>query len=318
LKTVYIGHEEVDAYANDLASRLTKLGGDCPTVWCPIGHSGDHLVRRIAPFMPNADAIKVVEVSYNRTERQAVFKHAAERADIAGRSVLVLDSSVHSGESMLECIRLVQDAGARQALGYSLVIKQSARFVPHYFGVVVGDHDRTLFLLDRLPNNRLFTSKYKPVGLLRKIAPQDADREGALETGVASLDKISWGDLFYEHKANGYEVYVVEDESNIAGFIKVKLKEGRSVGIDVVAADRRYQGKGIGGALMRFAETLGRSNQCKYIDLWAIQDRVETYQYLGYAARGETISAGGGEQYTYMQKELLYHFNLSEEDHLGR
>lgn len=315
MKTVYIGREEVDAYAKDLASRLAALGDDCPTVWCPVGHSGDHLVRRVAPHMPDPGAIQVVEVSYNKTERKASFISPEEANEIAGQNVLVLDSSVHSGTSMLECVRLVREAQARQTLSYSLVVKRSACFIPHYFGVVVGDHDRSLFMLDQLPNNRLFTSKYRPLGLLRKIAEEDVDRPGVLETGVASLDKISWGDLFYEHKANGYEVYVLEENANIAGFIKVRIKEGRSVGIDVVAADSRYQGRGIGGALMRFAETLGRSNQCKYIDLWAIHDKVDTYQHLGYSCRGETIDAGAGERYSYMHKQLLYHFTLSEDDH---
>jgi GNAT superfamily N-acetyltransferase/hypoxanthine-guanine phosphoribosyltransferase len=315
LKTVYIGREEVDAYAKDLAARLIALGEDCPRVWCPIGHSGDYLVRRVAPFLPADLGIQIVEVSYNKSTGVASFKDASSKAELAGKSVLVLDSSVHSGGSMLACIRLAESAKARQVLSYSLVIKRSARFIPHYFGVVVGDHDRTLFLLDKLPNNRLYTTKYKPLGLLRKICDTDVARDVALNTGVESLDKISWGDLFYEHKANGYDVYVVEDCPRMAGFIKLKLREGRSVSIGVLATDQDYQGKGIGGALMRFAETLGRSNQCKLIDLWAIENKVEMYKALGYEVKGETIDAGGGELYSYMQKELLYHFTLADDDH---
>jgi len=170
-----------------------------------------------------------------------------------------------------------------------------------------------MFLLERLPNNRLYTSKYKPFGLLRKIDASDVSRTDVLTTGVASLDKISWGDLFYESKANGYEVYVVDDGTCIAGFVKLKVREGHSIRIDVVATDAKYQGRGVGGALLRFAETVGRSNQCVYLDLWAIGDKVAMYSDMGYAHVGETIDTGNGEGYTYMRKELLYHFALEDE-----
>jgi ribosomal protein S18 acetylase RimI-like enzyme len=184
---------------------------------------------------------------------------------------------------------------------------------------MVGDHDRVLFLLDILPNNRLFTGRRIPVGTVRRIESNDIHREQtALSTGVASLDKISWGDLLYEATANGYEVFLVEDSQKIAGFIKLKIKEGNTLSIDVIANDETYKGKGIGGALMRFAENYGRANECRYLDLWSIEDQKEFYLKYGYQVKGEVLDAGDGERYIPMRRTLLYHFSveMDEQDHI--
>ncbi len=318
MRTVYIGREEVVGYARDIAQRLVALEANFPYVWCPVGKSGDHLLREIAKHLPEQSAkqIRVVELSFDKTKHKATLENEQDKDVIKGAEhVLVLDSSVHSGGSMLECIRLVNACGANHVLSYSLVVKRSSRFVPHYFGVIVGDHDRVLFLLDVLPNNRLYTSKYKPVGMFRRIEAGDALRSSpSLDVGVASLDKISWGDLYYEHKANGYDVFLVEDKDRIAGFIKLKIKTGPTLAIDVIANDKAYRGAGIGGALMRFAETLGRANECKFVDLWAIEDQVEFYGKRDYQVCGDSIDTGDGEKYTHMRKPLLYHFKADDEN----
>lgn len=304
-------------YAKDIAHRLVALEADFPYIWCPVGKSGDHLLREIAKYLPaqQSERLQVVDLFFDKTKRQASLKSEQDKEVLKGAEhVLVLDSSVHSGGSMLECIRLVNACGAIHALSYSLVVKRSSRFVPHYFGVIVGDHDRVLFLLDVLPNNRLYTSKYKPVGIFRRIEAGDALRSSpSLDVGVASLDKISWGDLYYEHKANGYDVFLVEDKDRIAGFIKLKIKAGPTLAIDVIANDKAYRGAGIGGALMRFAETLGRANECRFVDLWAIEEQVGFYGKRDYQVCGDTIDTGDGEKYTHMRKPLLYHFNADEE-----
>ncbi len=43
--------------------------------------------------------------------------------------------------------------GAKQVCSYALVMKHSSGFIPSFWGVTIGDHDRAYFLLDVLPNN---------------------------------------------------------------------------------------------------------------------------------------------------------------------
>lgn len=315
MRTLYLGREEVDAYAHDFAERLVGLDDEFPTIWCPIGKSGDYLARLIASRLTPEKllTVRVVPVSYDKTARKAVLDDLNDVAVIASsKSVLVLDSSVHSGGSMLAVMRLLSDMGEARVLSYTLVIKRGSKFLPHYFGVVVGDHDRVLFLLDSIPNNRLFAGKDAPVGFFRRIEPEDAKRaQDCLDTGVASLDKISWGDLYYDHRVNGYDVIVVEHRSQIAGFVKLKIKEGPTLCIDVIANDKAYRGKGVGGALMRYAETIGRAHECRFVELWAIENQVVFYERFKFVKTGESIDTGGGEVYSLMKRPLLYQFDLA-------
>lgn len=319
MRTIYLGREEVEAYARDFAARLVALEADFPTIWCPIGKSGDHFAQLVAAHLTEAakDRVQIVPIIYNKTTRAASLEDEADKAVIAATaSVLVLDSSVHSGGSMLAVMRLVGKMGAGRLLSYTLVIKRGAKFIPHYFGVVVGDHDRVLFLLKQIPNNRLFTGKNPPLGFFRRIEAEDIKRpQTSLDTGVVSLDKISWGDLFYEYRANGYDVIVVEDRDAIAGFLKLKIKPGNILSIDVIASDKSYHGKGIGGALMRYAETIGRAHESRFVELWSIFNQVEFYEKYGFDKTEEVIDTGDGEIYVLMRRALLYQFDLDAHTH---
>lgn len=257
--------------------------------------------------------VQVVEFFYNKDEGSANIGPGNAPDDLKDAVVLVLDSSVHSGRSMLSVVRAAGKLGASHVFSYSLVVKRSSSFVPHYFGVVVGDHDRVLFQLDNIPNNRLFSGAVPPTCLFRRIDSSDAARTSAtLDTGVKSLDKISFGDLYYEHRVNGFDVVLAEDQGRIAGFLKIKTIEQGPLLIDVIANDKSYRGKGIGGALMRFAETMGRAGCCSYIELWAIDEKVQFYERFGFDKSNDLIDTGGSEVYRLMRKRLLYHFDLND------
>ena len=310
--THFLGEEEVRGYVRDLAERLQALGADAPLVWCPIGNSGDKLVRALGDVLHKlnpklANDVKVVDLVFDKSSRTIQVGEDSNSADLTAQRVLLIDSSVHTGSSMLAAYRFAQAQGALNVTAYTLVLKKSASFLPHLFGLVVGDHDRVLFQLDKLPNNRLFANR-APYGLFRRLVADDASRVECLDTGVASLDKISFGDLYYECAAKGYDVIIAEEGQAIAGFLKMKVDEGRRLFIDVIANDQKYRGKGLGGALMRYAETTGRASCCTHIDLWAIEDQVDFYTKLGYAPSNEVIDAGGGELYRKMSKPLIYAF----------
>lgn len=319
--THYLGDQEVAAYAKDFAGRLFLLAQqDFPTVWCPIGKSGDKLLRVIGQELhklseERASSIQVVELIFNKERREISLGADSFNDDLKGARVLVLDSSIHSGSSMLAAVRHAHEYGAASVISYSLTVKKSSSFLPHYFGVIVGDHDRVLFQLEKIPNNRLFTRKYSPIGCFRRINQADSEHPRAqLDTGVASIDKISLGDLYYEHRANGYDVIVVEDRDKIAGFLKIKAHPKKHLQLDVIAADQAYKGKGLGGALMRYAETMGRANCCTHIELWSIKDKIEWYEKFGFESTADEINAGSGEIYGLMRKKLLYHFDVNDGD----
>lgn len=320
--THFLGQEEVQGYVRDLAERLQAFGDEVPLVWCPIGNSGDKVVRVLGNTLKSlnsgiADRVQIVDLVFDKSSRSIQVGKDSQATDLKGKRVLVIDSSVHTGSSMMAAFKFAQNQGAVNVTAYTLVLKRSASFVPHMFGLVVGDHDRVLFQLDKLPNNRLFANRV-PYGLFRRLTAEDAARNQCLDTGVASLDKISFGDLYYECAAKGYDVVIAEDGTSIAGFLKMQVHVGKRLFIDVIANDQRYRGKGLGGALMRFAETTGRASSCTHIDLWAIDEQVDFYAKLGYVVQsGEVIDAGEGEIYRKMSKPLVYSFT-DESGHTHR
>lgn len=328
--THFLGREEVAAYCRDFASRLGSLGANMPQVWCPIGKSGQviteiifaEIARSQPQVLPN---VKILPISYQKPTADAdgiasVIPHddqsdeeiieSLKAALAQAPNALVIDSSIHSGASMLGVLKLLRGYGAKGIQSYALVIKKNAAFIPHYFGVVVGEHDRALFLLDEIPNNRLAKPGQTFSGVLRQLCKDDVNSSDELDTGVSSISKISWGDLLYDVRAHGFQVYVAEVDGRLAGFVKYKIDQMRHMKLDVVAVDQSFQKNGIGAALFRWVETAARANSCPSIDLWGIEGQVQKYGETGYKKAGDWLDTGGGEKYLPMSKPLLYHFDL--------
>jgi GNAT superfamily N-acetyltransferase len=313
LITHYLGREEVEGYARDIASRLDGLGENLPTLWCPVGRSGDYLARIIGEHITKRKGdIQTLPVAYDKNTESVVLDESPSNlaAIRQANSIFIFDSSIHSGSTMLAVVRKLKSLGAKLVLTYSLVIKQGARFVPHFFGVVVGDHDRVFFLLKSIPNNRLFKPHKVPFGILRAVSEDDcAKGDGQLDTGVDSIDKITWSDLVYQQCAHGHDVYVIEVDGQIASYVSLRFNHDRLL-IDVVAADKKYKDKGLGGALLRWAETLARSRRCSALELWAISTQVDWYSRADYKPAGQTLVLGK-ETYQRMTRKLLYSFDLT-------
>lgn len=329
--THFLSEEQVEAYCKDFAHRIIDLGTSTPKVWCPIGLSGIELFKKIAKFLPKEIDRKTIyqPITYTKPSAGrngaisvALNENSLDTEEIVisqlkemlknESTVIVIDSSVHSGSSMLGALKFLESLGANEVLAYSLVIKQNTCFVPHYFGLIVGDHDRALFLLDSIPNNRLSKPKTTFKGVLRKLAEQDALGLDKLDTGVDSISKVGWGDLWYEVRANDFQVYVVETAGKLAGYVKYKIAPSGTLHLDTIAVDKARQGEGVGGALFRWTETTARSYSCHSMELWGIEAEVENYKKAGYVSQGQWLNVGESERYLRMSKPLLYHFDLKK------
>lgn len=334
--THFLSKEQVSAYCKDFADRIVDLGDEAPKVWCPIGFSGLEIFKIIAKFLPEdfQKKIKVQPIAYRKpapgqvgSVSVAISKHLENQKEKAeaeveadlhsffqeSPSALIIDSSVHSGSSMIGAEKYLKRLGAKSNLTYSLVIKQNSGFVPHYFGLVVGAHDRALFLLEKIPNNRLSKPKQTLKGNLRKLTEEDAISDYKLDTGVPSISKVGFGDLWYEMRANGYQVYIIEDDGRPSGYVKYKITPSNNLFLDTIAVEKSLQGNGVGGALFRWVETTARASACQAIELWGISTEVESYKKAGYIGRDRWLKVGGDESYLHMSKPLLYHFDLKWE-----
>lgn len=313
MRTHYLGQEEVLAYAKDFVARLQKLG-EFPLIWCPIGPSGAALLAIIIDVIPEEIRTKasLVHLDFDRDTHTCTLANQAEAMIFTSKApVLILDSSVHSGSTMLAAVREVSARGATKVMSYSLVLKQGSTFVPNFFGVIIPNCDRAYMMLPAIPNNRM-----TPYGVVRKLDATDGRNDkGHLNCGLESLDKTTWATLWYETVAKSSHVYVYEESREILAFISITYRPGKLMFIDGVAVDKRAQGRkghSVGGCLMRWAETLARSNDYHEMELWAINDRVQFYEHMGFASRGQNLDLGS-EKYVLMGRKLLYHLDAQED-----
>lgn len=313
--THFIGDPEVARYAQDLADRLVDLGGDFPRTWLTIGESGEEIAAEILILLPEPQkkAVKFIRLGYERSDNQITYLDGYDECELdKNGTVLVVDSSVHSGTTMAAVVKSLHDLGVSHILSFALVLKRGVCFIPNFLGLLIDDHDRALFKLEKYANNRL--CKKKPFGTLRKLNQTDVHlTPDHIDSGVLSIDKMTWGDLWYEKNAKGTHVYVYELEGKIKSFISFKAQPSGSLFIDAIATSSELHGAGIGGVLLRWAESWARSANCKEVTLWSIDDpvRIGLYQHFGFALTGEMLDLGGGEKYKHMRRVLLYNLDVA-------
>lgn len=301
--TYHLGEAEVRSYAQDLAGRLAASA--LPDIWVPLGVSGSKFAQEVVEQLEEArrEQFRLVRANWNRDTQEVQLQDEVNREALASGRVFVIDSAVHSGASMLAVCEHLAHLGAGDIVSYSLILKKGSCFVPTFFGLLIDDEDRAYFQLPVIPNNRLMKKK-EPVGYLRPIRESDATLP-TMPVGVKSVE-TSFGELLYETKARGMQVYLYIVRNDVCGFVCLSIR-GRQAFINSVAAHKGHRGKGIGPALVRWTETLARSSQCERIDLWAIGDRIEFYKEMGYSiVEDETFAYDGEAKYKRMQRKILY------------
>lgn len=310
MRTYLFSDDDIHRYALDFIKKLEVLGGQFPKLWLPLGESGDKIAEILVPLLPQhlREQVAIEPVSYFRTDRRVCLRDGAALNDYSTyESVLVLDGAVHSGTSMLRAVRDLAAQGVKAVLSFSFVVKRTSIFVPNYFSILIEEHDRPYFQLDVIPNN--FLQEEPPFGILRRIAADDVNRQPAfLRTGVASIDRVSMGDLWYSDRKDGARVFLYECGGVVAAYISFYINDQNSLYVDIIAADEAFRGQGLGGVLMRWAGTYARSTCCSAIELNAHADRVDFYRHYGFSivAGAEAIDIGGDEKYILMRKPIIY------------
>lgn len=310
LNTIFISDEEVDAYLRDLCERLEDLKEQIPTVWCPIGVSGGS-IQKAALGLQEANDLKnqviIVPVSCDRKTGEISFPEEANPSlAIKGKRVLLLDGSIHSGETFRQAYLAIEKMKPLEISSYSLVVRTGASILPNYFGVMIGDYDRALFLKRIFPNNRLFTC-----GCVRKLADADKARPKML-CEREFIDKFSWSDLIYEIRVDPHRQTYVYEQGQMKGYVSFRITAGEEILIDTLAVDKDCQKQGVGGNLIRWAETCARNHHCEMIYLWAVDDRKEWYHEKGYEFCDEEPLLLDDITFHFMRKKLLY--NLPDDD----
>jgi hypothetical protein len=303
----HFSDEQVDAYLLDLMERLKSLKAGLPTVWFPIGRSGDSVVKRMEKLFPPCDlpsAPVVIRVNVDRDKKEHKFTVDDLAKYVTGQNVLVLDSLVHTGQTMAGVVDEILRFAPASLYTYGTVIKMGSSLIPSSWGVAIADHDRALLLLQKLPNNRL--NKRNPSLHLRRLAEADCDRP-TLQCELESMDRTKWGDRYFDmcNSESGRVTYLLESSVGIVGYVTINFRKNNRLMVDEVAVDKAHRNNGHCGALLRWAETLAKLKKCIAIDLWAIDNKVPMYRdRYGFSPVAATPIKTGGETYILMSRSL--------------
>jgi len=104
----------------------------------------------------------------------------------------------------------------------------------------------------------------------------------------------------YLSEITNYPTWVAESEGNILGGLIMSLENGQA-SIANIAVNLKYQGQGIGGTLMKFAESIAKENNFSKLHLIThvlLHENVSLYLHLGWE------EAGRNEAKVFMKKEI--------------
>jgi N-acetylglutamate synthase-like GNAT family acetyltransferase/hypoxanthine-guanine phosphoribosyltransferase len=312
MQTIHLTEDHVAAYLTDFAHRITQLGKETPNIWAVVGASGSIIGKRLATLAPTLHNLADdVIVAYNRAKDQVTFPTEKNPSSaFKNRRVLLIDGTVHSGSTLIRIIKEIKKFKVAGITSYALAVRRGSKVIPNHFGFLIGDHDRVQFPSLRLANNCL--CEY---GVYRKLSAEDAERK-MIRTGEDFIDKISWEDRLYEiANDTSRQVYLHEKNDAICGFISFRFKDGKTVFVDEIAIDKNYRKQGLGGHLMRWAEHCARHRDCTKIELWAVDDQVDFYRYLGYESADKRPLRLSKHKFWRMHKKLLY--NLANDETLA-
>jgi N-acetylglutamate synthase-like GNAT family acetyltransferase len=130
---------------------------------------------------------------------------------------------------------------------------------------------------------------------IRKATPEDSmGLTNCMKSAYAPYQNRMDGerlppmDVDYSSEIKSYPAWVVDSEGDIlAGLIMVF--ENNHASIANIAVDPKSQGKGIGGELMKFAESKAKEHDCSELHLAThvlLNENISLYQHSGWQETG--------------------------------
>ncbi|HWB04285.1 MAG TPA: GNAT family N-acetyltransferase [Verrucomicrobiales bacterium] len=311
--THFLTEETVAAFLEELLERLREMDNPPDTFFAVTG-SGVELLGRLGKLIekkPECVLRSAKLASFGKTHDNELHLRGLVDAEVTGRRCLLLDSAIHTGGLMNRCRQKLVELKASEICSYSLVVKRGSRHIPTFWGVMIDDLDRAYFCLERIPNNRLSSGNRKNQSHVTiSVLDKAHIKYPPVSAGVNSMDRLTWSDRLFAIEASSREravrTYVLEKADKVIGFLSTHHDKG-SFSVDEVVLDESYRGQGLGGVLIRFAVTIARHHNSRRIGLYAIAEKVELYEKLGFhLVPGAKPIQLDDETYHPMSKRLLH------------
>lgn len=165
MHTYFLGDAQIDGYARNLLDLLNELQLQ-PAAWVTLGLSGDSAAEPLDRALEESGLplCPIIPLSYNRSTDQVTLRDDAARllAEIQKNKglVLLIDGAVHSGRSFRKVVDyLSNDMNIQDIASYAYVVKRTSEFIPTFFGLMIGEHDRAFFQLEKIPTKHRLPCK---------------------------------------------------------------------------------------------------------------------------------------------------------------
>jgi len=142
---------------------------------------------------------------------------------------------------------------------------------------------------------------------IREAVPEDSDSlKNCMESAYAAYQERMGGlrlppmDVDYLSEIKNYPTWVVDSEGSILGGL-IMVFENEQASIANIAVDPRFQGQGIGGALIKVAESKAKDSSFSELHLAThvlLNENISLYQHLGWEETGRD------ETRVFMKKEI--------------
>ena len=130
---------------------------------------------------------------------------------------------------------------------------------------------------------------------IREATPEDSTSlEYCMESAYSTYEERMGGlrlppmDVDYSSEIKNYPTWVVESDRRILGGL-VMVFANDQASIANIAVDPEFQGQGVGGELMKFAESKARENNFSELHLAThvlLNENISLYQHLGWEETG--------------------------------
>ena len=149
--------------------------------------------------------------------------------------------------------------------------------------------------------------KWNSRGILREATPEDSEGlRNCMESAYTTYQERMRGvrlppmDVDYSSEIKNYPTWVVESDGSILGGL-IMVFENDQASIANIAVNPKFQRQGIGGELMRFAETKAKENNFSELRLAThvlLEENISLYRYLGWEETGRE------ETRVFMKKDI--------------
>ena len=261
MNDLFLTKDIIDAYLKDLINRLYGSPNPmAPEIWCSIGTSGREVCYEMIRFLRDdlRSEIDLVDIRLDRGINGGISFHNSDSGDqisnaelknmFFDKTLLLIDGLVYSGGTLMMAYRAVQLHKPKAILSYSTITRFSSEFIPNFFSVLVGKHDRAWLHFggdQEFPNKRLDN-----LGCVRLLASsEDTSRPLPIASTGESQFK-TWQDILSFCQGTRYKCFVYEEDNTIQGYTVFEInKEKSALLIKTLVVGQDYIGKRISGIL---------------------------------------------------------------------